>query len=606
MLKVKERDESLKEEKHCEEKPKKSKKKIIVTVSAIIVLLLILLACSTVFGLVNMNSNKIISGITIGNVDISGKTKEEAKKLLEEKVGSKRNEDLRIKTDIKTEENKEYTGVVSFEQIKVEYNIDETIENAYSIGRDSNIFVNNFNIIRTYIQKNNIDIVSSFDQEELAKQIATINGKIPGAVEESSYYIDEDEKELVITRGKKGIRLNPEKIKEEVEKEIKNVETSEKEIMLSTEEKDPEAIDLEKIYSEVHTEAKNAYYTKNPFTLYPHVNGVDFKISMEEAKKILEEDKDEYIIPLKITKPEITTDEIGSEGFPDLLGTFTTYYNASNTARTTNLRLASNKINGTVLMPGEIFSYNKVVGERTIAAGYKEAPMYSGGKVVDGLGGGICQISSTLYNSVIFANLDIVSRSNHRFVPSYVKAGRDATVVYGAIDFKFKNSRNYPIRIKSSVSGGVAKVSIYGMKEEKEYDVKIETRITGSIPSKTVYENDTTLAEGKEKVVQRGHKGTYSEAYKVVYYKGKVVSRTLLSKDKYSAMDTIIKRGTKKNKEENKDKEDKPSKPTKPTNPDDSNKDDGKEDENKDPETGNPDDEQENIPLDNDVKKENI
>lgn len=606
MLKLKEKEESVKEAKHSEEKPKKSKNKIMATVSIIVVLLLILLACSTVFGIANMNSNKIANGIFIGNVDVSGKTKEEAKKLLEEKISSKKTEDLKIKTDVKTEENKDYTGVISFEQIKVDYNLDESVEQAYAIGRNSNIFVNNFNVIKALVEKNNMDIISSYDQEELTKQIATINGKIPGAVEESSYYIDEDEKELVITRGKKGIRVDPEKIKEEVENEIKNVETSEKEIMLSTEEKDPEAIDLEKIYSEVHTEAKDAYYTKNPFTLYPHVNGVDFKISMEEAKKLLEEDKDEYIIPLKITKPEVTTDEIGSEGFPDLLGTFTTYYNASNTSRTTNLRLASNKINGTVLMPGETFSYNKVVGERTIAAGYKEAPMYAGGKVVDGLGGGICQISSTLYNAVIFANLDIVSRSNHRFVPSYVKAGRDATVVYGAIDFKFKNSRNYPIRIKSSVSGGVAKVSIYGMKEEKEYDVKIETRITGSIPSKTVYEDDKTLAEGKEKVVQKGHKGTYSEAYKVVYYNGKVVSRTLLSKDKYSAMDTIIKRGTKKKKEDNKDKEEKPSKPTKPTKPSDDNKDDEKENENKDPEIGNPDDGKDDIPVDNDVNKENV
>ena len=311
MLKLKERDESVKEEKHREEKPKKSKKKIIAIVSIIVVLLLIGLACSTVFGLANMNSDKIVNGIFIGNVDVSGKTKEEAKKLLEEKISFKKTEDLKIKTDVKTEENKDYTGVISFEQIKVDYNLDDSIEQAYAIGRNSNIFVNNFNVIKALVEKNNMDIISSYDQEELTKQIATINGKIPEAVEESSYYIDEDEKEVVITRGKKGIRVDPEKIKEEVENEIKNVETSEKEIMLSTEEKDPEAIDLEKIYSEVHTEAKDAYYTKNPLTLYPHVNGVDFKISMEEAKKLLEEDKDEYIIPLKITKPEISTDEIG-------------------------------------------------------------------------------------------------------------------------------------------------------------------------------------------------------------------------------------------------------------------------------------------------------
>ena len=596
MLKLKEEKNKI-EEKESKDIPKKSSKKKVVII-AIIIILLILAICSTVFGLANMNSDKIAQGISIGNVDVSGKTKAEAKALLEQKTETKKTEDLKIKTNVKTEEDKDFSGNISFEQLKLDYNIDESIEKAFQIGRDSNVVVNNFNVLKTFFQKNNSDIVYNYDQEELENQIESINGKIPGAVKESSYYVDKDEKELVITRGEKGIRINPDIVKQEVENEIKNVDTSEKEIDLSTEEKDPEPIDLDKVYSEVHTEPKDAYYTKDPFTLYPHVDGIDFDISMEEAKKLLEENKEEYVIPLKITKPDITTDEIGSEGFPDLLGTYKTYYNSSNKDRTTNLRLASNKIDGTVLMPGETFSYNKVVGERTIAAGYKEAPIYAGGKVVDGIGGGICQVSSTLYNAVIFANLDIVSRTNHRFVPSYVTAGRDATVVYGSIDFKFKNTRKYPIKIESSVSGGVAKVSIYGMKEEKEYDVKIETKITGSIPTKTVYEEDSTLPAGKEKVVQKGHKGTYSEAYKVVYYNGKVVSRTLLSKDKYSAMETIIKRGTKKKKEKNKDSNKDKEENKKPTT---DNKDDEKED-NKKPADNKPSEGEE--PTKNEVKTE--
>ena len=157
---------------------------------------------------------------------------------------------------------------------------------------------------------------------------------------------------------------------------------------------------------------------------------------------------------------------IGTEAFPDLLSTFSTKYAASNKNRTTNLILASNKINGTVLMPGEVFSYNKVVGKRTIAAGYKEAPIYVSGRVEDGLGGGICQITSTLYNAVVFANLEIVERSNHQFVPSYVGASRDATVVYGALDFKFKNNTDYTIIINVSdteteVSCTIKKASQY-------------------------------------------------------------------------------------------------------------------------------------------------
>ena len=548
MIKEKEKIVEQKENPELKETEKHSKKngnKKIIIVCSVIAIAIIIAIFSTIFALINSNNEKILNGISINGISVSGKDKDEVKKLLAEKTEAKRTEDLVVKLDTKTKDGEEYKGIVSFEQLQLNYKLDEAIEKAYSIGRDSNIFVSNFNIIKTFFTKNNIEIPYEYNEEELNKQIDTINGQIPGAVIESNYDIDEDKKELIITKGKAGLVVEPELLKQEVENEIKNVESTENEINLSTKNKEPNEIDLDKIYSEIHTEPQNAYYTQNPFTLYPHVNGIDFAISMEEAKKILEENKEEYIIPLKITHPEITTDKIGSEGFPDLLAEFSTNYNPGAKDRTTNLKLASNKINNTVVLPGETFSYNKVVGKRTTAAGYKEAPSYAGGKVVNDIGGGICQITSTLYNAVVFANLDIVSRSNHQFVPSYVKAGRDATVVYGAIDFKFKNTRKYPIKIKSTVSGGVARVQIYGMKEETEYKVKIETKITGSIPMQTVYEDDPTLEKGKEKVEQKGHNGTYSEAYKVVYLNGKVVSRTLLSKDKYNQMSTIIKRGTK-------------------------------------------------------------
>ena len=161
-------------------------------------------------------------------------------------------------------------------------------------------------------------------------------------------------------------------------------------------------------------------------------------------------------------------------------------------------------------MPGETFSYNKVVGARTIEAGYKEALIYVSGEVVDGLGGGICQITSTLYNAVVYANLEIIQRSNHQFVPSYVTASRDATVVYGAIDFQFKNNRDYPIKIQCSVSNGIANFQIYGLKRESDYEVVISSYETG-----------------------RTANAIYSEAYKILKQNGQEIKRELLSKDVY-------------------------------------------------------------------------
>ena len=252
------------------------------------------------------------------------------------------------------------------------------------------------------------------------------------------------------------------------------------------------------------------------------------------------------MIPLKITIPKITINNLGEDAFPDKLGEFTTRYDASNKNRSTNLELASAKIDGTVIMPGETFSYNKIVGERTISAGYKEAPVYAGGKVVDGIGGGICQLSSTLYNAVVYANLEVTNRNNHRFTTSYVEIGRDATVSWGTIDFCFKNTREYPIKVVSKVEGGVAKVSIYGIKEEKEYDVTIQSTVTEKIPYTVSYIEDTTLEEGQEVIKQSGAEGAKSITYKIVKYNGMIISKTVLSTDSYSAMERIIKRGTKK------------------------------------------------------------
>ena len=198
-----------------------------------------------------------------------------------------------------------------------------------------------------------------------------------------------------------------------------------------------------------------------------------------------------------------------------------------------------------VVLPGETFSYNKTLGERTAAAGYKNAKVYENGQVVDGIGGGICQISSTLYNSVLMSNLDIVERRNHQFITSYTPAGRDATVVYGMTDFKFKNTRTYAIKIKASCSNGVATVSIYGIKEKEEYVISFSTKTISTIPYTVKYVDDNTLAAGTEKVKQKGANGRITETYIIKSLNGKVVSSKLLSKDTYNAMQRIVLRGTK-------------------------------------------------------------
>ncbi|MBO5478125.1 MAG: VanW family protein [Clostridia bacterium] len=312
-------------------------------------------------------------------------------------------------------------------------------------------------------------------------------------------------------------------------------------IKIPTKEQQPDTIDLNKIRNEIYKEAKDAYYTQSPFTIYPHVDGVDFGMSIEEAQNLINNSQEEtVIIPLKITVPNVTTNQIGTEAFPDLLATYSTTFSTSNTNRTTNIKLASNKINGVVLLPGEEFSYNKVVGQRTAAAGYKSAPVYVNGKVENGIGGGICQVSSTLYNTALRANLEIIKRSNHRFATGYVPLSTDATVSWGGPEFIFKNSRKYPVKIVSQINGGKITVSIYGCKEEVEYEVVIQSQTLQTIPSKTVYRTNTSLPKGTKKTVQKGHGGYKSRAYRILKLNGTIVSKQLLSTDTYAQLETII------------------------------------------------------------------
>lgn len=529
----KERNEKEKIENNKEINPKKTNHilKIIIIVIAIALFIAIF---STIFSILNINNTKIISGISIKGIDVSNLSKEEAIKKIEEKTNDELSKDI-IMT------YKEFTTTINPTQIEFKYDIKNAVDEAYATGRSGNIIENNYEILKTMIIKKDTLLKYENNEESLKTIIDDTETKLPGAIKQSSYYIEDDN--LIITSGEKGETIQKDRLKALILEKIQLSSEKEKQLTIPTQISEPEPINIEKIYNEIYTEPKDAYYTKDPFVIYPEVIGVDFAITMDEAKQILQEKKETYTIKLKYTTPEYTKESIGSEAFPDLLSTFNTKYDVTNRNRSTNLRLASDKINGTVVMPGEKFSYNKVVGERTIAAGYKDAKIYSNGEVIDGLGGGICQISSTLYNSVVRANLEIITRRNHQFVTSYLPAGLDATVVYGSQDFVFQNSRKYPIKIVSEVKNGVAKIDIYGIKEDIEYNVELEPVVINYIPFTTKYIEDSSLPSGKEVVDQKGANGVKTVTYKYLKLNGNIISKTTFTTDTYNPMQKIVRVG---------------------------------------------------------------
>lgn len=503
---------------------------------------IIIMIFSTIFAFLNISSDKIAKGVSVKNIDLSGLTIEEAKNKLSEALNIELNVALEL-------DYQDFKTTFDTNQIEYSYKIDDAVTEAYEVGRDKSLIENNYNLLKTNLFGNNLEIISNYNEESLDYIVKDIGTKVPGLVEEPSYY--REDKELVIEKGTDGIEVNSEQLKNDILEDIKNrnaneiqADTTARKIDIPVNEKKASAIDIDKIYSEVHCEPKDAYYETDPFKIYKEEDGVDFAISVDEAKeKINSEDKTEYRIPLKLTPAKKTINDIGTEAFPYKISEFPTRYDATNTNRSQNLSIATNKINGTVLMPGETFSFNQVVGKRTIDAGYKDAKIYENGKVVDGLAGGICQVSSTLYNAVLLANLEIVERTNHSFTTSYVKAGRDATVVYGVKDFQFKNNRNYPIKIEGSVGSGILTFKIHGIKEETEYEVKIVPNTTSTIPYTTQTITDTSLQPGETVVEQSGHAGCKVTTYKQLWLNGTMVSNELLSNDTYNAMQTIIRVG---------------------------------------------------------------
>ena len=517
------------------EKPKNKKRKKVIICVTIGIIILFLLLFSSIFALININNSKIISGVKIEGIDISGLSKDEAKAKLEAVYNEKKEKEIPIKYN-------EFESSINPSMIELNYNIEKAVDEAINVGRNNNIFINNYNILFTLIGKKDINVEMTINEEATRKIIEDTGANLPGVVIESSYYIEGEN--LIITKGKEGIKIDTEGLLTKIKERLDDIAIQNDYIEIPVTTKTPEPIDVDKIHSEVYKEMKNSYYTKYPFEIHREVEGVDFNVDEVKAM-IAQEDKEEYTVKLTITKPTVTVNDIGTEAFPDKLGTCTTRYDERDTDRTTNLKLACQKLNNQVVLAGETFSYNKTLGERTIAAGYKNAKVYENGQVVDGIGGGICQISSTLYNAIVDANLETVERRNHQFVTSYIAAGKDATVVYGMTDFKFKNTRTYPIKIIATAQNGIATISIYGNKEAVEYDVTLEVKQISTIPKTTQYVEDASLPVGTEKVKQSGANGVKTETYLVKSLNGKVVSRELVSRDTYNAMPKIILKGTK-------------------------------------------------------------
>ena len=513
-----------------EKKNEKSKSRMLIISLAIIVLVVFSLSLQIMFSL--LQNEKIYKGVYVDGINAGGLLPQELGDRLETRY---KNEYNNVKVTISSEE---YEKKYYLKDFDFSYDIDNTIDKAYSVGREGNIFKRLFEVINISFNEREISCEIGYNINKVNDIVDSFYNNIYIPAEDPGFKIDNDF--VLITSGHHGKSINKEQLKNEIVSFINERKTSHINISMNITQK--ASINIDSLFSKINSEPVNAStkIENGQLIIVPHKNGINIDKELLKDAVINLNDTEDKVEKVKLSQtiPEITESKIKANLFKDTLASFKTYYSTDgqiNIDRTENLRLAAEKINGKILTPGDIFSFNGTVGERTIANGYKNAHVFEGGKIIEGLGGGICQVSSTLYNAALKANLSIVERVNHMFTVSYAQYGLDATVSYGVIDFKFKNSTKWPLKIESYMTNNNELIfTLRGTNDNVGLSVELLPQVIKTNPFKTVYIDDPNL------------NGYVVDTYKIVKQDGKEISRTKITSSVYTSLEKRVSRGTKK------------------------------------------------------------
>lgn len=508
-------------------KRKLKKNRRIVAVSSLVVAVVVagyILLCIIAGG------NDFIGNTVINGVNVSDMTKQEAIAALENQYNKDNVGSLTLSVNNDKKYSIETKNVLSFDAKK-------GVEDVYN-EMHSSFFRQGI----LYLLGSEYSApVSIKDQKVLEKSIKNSGILSYDTCVLTKYNILDNAIEFI--KGKEGVTVSLESVVHDITNALAHYNVSE--VIECTLEKSGDfSKEMERLYAELNNEGVNATLDKkNNYAIVPSRVGVDF--NLDDAKKAFTNIGEGQICKVNatITQPKVTTEDLQKNLFKDVLGSYTTYVSGS-TVRRNNVKLAGDKCNETILLPGEEFSYNKVVGERTKANGFGEAAAYLNGLTIQEVGGGVCQPSSTLYNSVMLANLDVTERSPHSYISSYVPIGRDATVSWGGPDFKFKNNTDYPIKVTSVYKNNNLTMKIHGTNLEN-ITVKITSEQLTSKPYNTIEKKDPTLEVGKTRVEVSGYTGATAQSYRHVYKNGVLISSKKEAFSSYKKRDKVVYVGTK-------------------------------------------------------------
>ncbi len=507
------------------EKLGKSKKVILVSS-----LLGVVIVAGYLFLCIIAGGNDFIGNTVINGIDVSKMTKQEAITAINNQYTK---DDVKSLT-LSVNNDKQFTvnteNILSFDAVK---SVDEIFNKQHSsfFGQGVLLFSNN-----TYSVPVTVKDQSLLENAVKESGVLEYNTSVP-----TQYNILDNEVEFI--KGKEGVTVSLASVVKDVTEALNEYKV--KETVECTLEKSGLAEDeMVKIHTELNKECVNATLDKeNNYAIVPSQVGVSY--SLEDAKKAFANAKEGESVKVSatVTRPKVTTENLQNNLFKDVLGSYSTSLYGTEVRRK-NVNLAGKKCSGTILLPGEEFSFNKVVGKRTTAAGFGDAPAYVGGLTVDTVGGGICQTASTLYNAALLSNLKITERHAHSYPSAYTPIGLDATVSWGSLDLKFVNDTDYPIKITCSSTNYRITMKIQGTNLEN-ITVKMTSKQLSSIPYKTIEKPDPTLEVGKTQVSVTGYAAATAQSYRNVYKNGVLVSSTKEAYSKYKRRDEVVFVGTK-------------------------------------------------------------
>ena len=439
-----------------------------------------------------LTDNIIWKKLKVNGIPIQGMTQDEAIQAI--------TEDFR-----KNYEDKQMTVTLNGQEFKVSVypalsmDVKAVVASAYSLGHGSWIThgTDRIQLMNNKSREEMTLLPTIRNQDDLDQVLADAGIQNGSTTIQTSCELTDTS--LVITKGITGIGPDMDALKKEILNAVSHGDY-EAVIQCPTMETPPNAVDMEAYYEQVHTEVADASLGENN-EIIPAVTGISFDV--KAAQNRLDRAREGLVIniPLEITLPAVSTEQIEALPYLNLLGTYTTYGGGTSN-RITNLKLAVTACDGVELQPGQAFSYNETLGPRTEERGYKEATVIVGGEHAQDIGGGICQVSTTLFMACLQADLSILERHNHAARIDYVDDGLDAAVVYGSQDFCFKNNTSYPIRLSAIYNDEEESVtvSIYGTKENNN---KVEITTEHSDPNtcktyRSVYDEEGNLLRTEE------------------------------------------------------------------------------------------------------------